>query len=556
MRSSCWCQHTPERGVPARGTAGRPPWTVLAAVGPCAGGATTVTSRRIAWASVCVIAAILVAASVLLVLGIGTPLPEASFGFKGWGLILASAFGVGRGPDRDEGPVEPDRLDPPRGGDRDGLPGARNPLRAVRPVRRARIPARRRRRGVDHRVDLDPVHGLGRPADPDAVPDRHPPVTALADPPRGRSHGCPLRRTPLRARTRRPRRLPRHPEPGRDRRGDVDPGGGEPGDARVPRRRAVCDRVDGDAVSPVPRRRAAAVEVAVALAGADCSARSSSVSRTGPSGEEAPRGRRHLARSDRVPAGRRTRLDPGGDRRRDPQVPPLRHRRRDQEDGRLRDPRRAPLRARRSRRLDRSPGSVVAGAATTATPSWRAGIVRRARGVAAPEGRHADRGPARLRTSRDPVPGAQRVLRSRRGDLRERRRAGADGAGPRDRGRRGVRDGVAARSARASTRAPRGRSDDGQERAVPASAIEVRHQGRGPRRTVGSHAVERPDGSAEGAADPRPRRAGRTRPAQRRVDRRPQGVAHHGSSQRRTRSAGGSSATSTTAHSSSSSRSP
>ena len=32
-------------------------------------------------------------------------------------------------------------------------------------------------------------------------------------------------------------------------------------------------------------------------------------------------------------------LDPGGDRRRDPEVPPLRHRRRDQEDGRVRDPR-------------------------------------------------------------------------------------------------------------------------------------------------------------------------------------------------------------------------
>jgi signal transduction histidine kinase len=41
-----------------------------------------------------VIAAILVAAIVLLVLGIGTSLPEASFGFKGWGVILASAFGV------------------------------------------------------------------------------------------------------------------------------------------------------------------------------------------------------------------------------------------------------------------------------------------------------------------------------------------------------------------------------------------------------------------------------------------------------------------------------
>ena len=52
------------------------------------------TSRRIAWASVCAIAAILVAAAVLLILGLGTPLPEASFGFKGWGVILASAFGV------------------------------------------------------------------------------------------------------------------------------------------------------------------------------------------------------------------------------------------------------------------------------------------------------------------------------------------------------------------------------------------------------------------------------------------------------------------------------
>ncbi|MET1010860.1 MAG: histidine kinase [Actinomycetota bacterium] len=54
----------------------------------------SVTSRRIAWALVGVIAAILVAAIMLLVLGIGTPLPEASFGFKGWGVILASAFGV------------------------------------------------------------------------------------------------------------------------------------------------------------------------------------------------------------------------------------------------------------------------------------------------------------------------------------------------------------------------------------------------------------------------------------------------------------------------------
>jgi signal transduction histidine kinase len=41
-----------------------------------------------------VIAAILVAAVVLLVLGLGTPLPDAAFGFKGWGVILASAFGV------------------------------------------------------------------------------------------------------------------------------------------------------------------------------------------------------------------------------------------------------------------------------------------------------------------------------------------------------------------------------------------------------------------------------------------------------------------------------
>jgi signal transduction histidine kinase len=41
-----------------------------------------------------VIAAVLLAAIMLLVLGLGTPLPDAAFGFKGWGVILASAFGV------------------------------------------------------------------------------------------------------------------------------------------------------------------------------------------------------------------------------------------------------------------------------------------------------------------------------------------------------------------------------------------------------------------------------------------------------------------------------
>lgn len=35
---------------------------------------------------------ILLASMAFLVLGLGTPLPESAFGFRGWGLVLASAF--------------------------------------------------------------------------------------------------------------------------------------------------------------------------------------------------------------------------------------------------------------------------------------------------------------------------------------------------------------------------------------------------------------------------------------------------------------------------------
>ena len=62
-------------------------------------------------------------------------------------------------------------------------------------------------------------------------------------------------------------------------------------------------------------------------------------------------------------------------------------------------------------------------------------------------------------------------------------------------------------------------SDAIAEDAVPTDAIEVRHQDE-VLGAVGPHA-ERSDGTREGAADPRPRRAGRARAAQRRVDRRP-----------------------------------
>jgi signal transduction histidine kinase len=52
------------------------------------------TASRLATLLVAVIAALLAVAVVLLVLGIGTPLPPASFGFKGWGILLAGALAI------------------------------------------------------------------------------------------------------------------------------------------------------------------------------------------------------------------------------------------------------------------------------------------------------------------------------------------------------------------------------------------------------------------------------------------------------------------------------
>ena len=52
------------------------------------------TASRLAWSLAGLIVLILLAAFVFLILGLGTPLPESAFGFKGWGLILGSAFAV------------------------------------------------------------------------------------------------------------------------------------------------------------------------------------------------------------------------------------------------------------------------------------------------------------------------------------------------------------------------------------------------------------------------------------------------------------------------------
>ena len=52
------------------------------------------TSSRLAWSLVGLTAVILLAAVAFLVLAFETPLPESAFGFRGWGLILASAFAV------------------------------------------------------------------------------------------------------------------------------------------------------------------------------------------------------------------------------------------------------------------------------------------------------------------------------------------------------------------------------------------------------------------------------------------------------------------------------
>ena len=50
------------------------------------------TASRLAWILVALISALLAAAIVLLILAFGTPLPAASFGFRGWGVPLAAAL--------------------------------------------------------------------------------------------------------------------------------------------------------------------------------------------------------------------------------------------------------------------------------------------------------------------------------------------------------------------------------------------------------------------------------------------------------------------------------
>jgi signal transduction histidine kinase len=54
----------------------------------------TRTASRLAWSIAGLTVVIMLPALVFLILGLGTPLPESAFGFKGWGLILASAFAV------------------------------------------------------------------------------------------------------------------------------------------------------------------------------------------------------------------------------------------------------------------------------------------------------------------------------------------------------------------------------------------------------------------------------------------------------------------------------
>ena len=92
----------------------------------------------------------------------------------------------------------------------------------------------------------------------------------------------------------------------------------------------------------------------------------------------------------------------------------------------------------------------------------------------------------------------------RGGHVRERRRPGADGAGPGHRRRRRRGHGVAARPPGFHRRVAVGRD---AEDAIP-TAIEVRHQDE-VLGAVGPHAGQRSDGTREGAADPGPRGAGR-----------------------------------------------
>ena len=443
MRSSCGCQHAPERGVPARRTAGRPPWTALARRWDHARVEPSISRPRhdSPGPSSAVIAALLVAAAVLLVMGIGTPLPEASFGFKGWGLILASAFGVAGDPDR-------------RRGSRRTRSAGSSSWRAIGTavqelathyaqyglyVEPGSLPGADVGAWITEWIWIPYMASVAL-----LIPMLYP--TGTLPSPRWRVplvvglDGCPLRRTPLRARTRRPRRLPRHPEPGRDRRRDwIRPAGNLV--MLVFLGGVLCAiasmamryrRSHGD-----ERQQLKWLLLSLALtAGAFIVGIPYwTLGGGGTSGD--------LARSDRVPAGRRPRLDPGGDRGRDLEVPPLRHRRRDQEDGGVRDPRGAAVRARRRRGLGRC--RARGGGGRGGRVRVPGGRHRGGRGrLAAPEGGDPDRRSARVRSPCDAVPGDERVLRSRGGNLRERRRPGADGAGAGDRCRRRGRDRLAA----------------------------------------------------------------------------------------------------------------
>ena len=223
MRSSCWCQHTPERGVPARGTAGRPPWTARPGGGTDArvmDGAAR--PRRDSPGS---LAGLIASRSwprglVFLMLGLGRRRsPRRAFGSAGAGCSSSIGFAVGGCADRVAGPVEPDRLVCCWRPVRDGGPGARPAVRAsTASLDSPGVGPRRRRRRVDHRVDLDPVHGVGRALDPAVLPGRHLPSRRwrLA---RGRGRDPRRRsaRSASRSRPDRPRRVPRATEPVRDR---------------------------------------------------------------------------------------------------------------------------------------------------------------------------------------------------------------------------------------------------------------------------------------------------------------------------------------------------
>jgi hypothetical protein len=54
--------------------------------------ATATARSRLPWLLAALTVAILVASIPFLILAFGTPLPESAFGFRGWGLFLASAF--------------------------------------------------------------------------------------------------------------------------------------------------------------------------------------------------------------------------------------------------------------------------------------------------------------------------------------------------------------------------------------------------------------------------------------------------------------------------------